>query len=86
VARAVGVQLSAEASASVRVGQARRIVEHFRAAVGEVRPQLEQVDAHLRAAGIERSLMRILDALIWCSEAEAWVEMGAVLARWRRTG
>ena len=70
----------------MRIGQARRIVEHFRAAAGEVRAQLEQVDAHLRAAGIERSLMRILDALIWCSEAEAWVELGTVLERWRQGG
>jgi hypothetical protein len=28
--------------------------------------------------------MRILDALNWCSEAEAWVELGAVLDRWRQ--
>jgi antitoxin (DNA-binding transcriptional repressor) of toxin-antitoxin stability system len=84
VARAMGAPLSAEASAAVRVGQARRILEHFRVAAGHARPQLERVDAHLRTAGIERSLLRILDALIWCSEAEAWVELGAVLKRWRR--
>ncbi len=85
MARAVGAPLSAEASAAVRIGQARHIVEHFRGAAAEARPQLEQVDAHLRAAGIERSLMRILDALIWCSEAEAWVELGAATRRRCRT-
>jgi len=41
------------------------------------------VDAHLRAAGIQRSLLRILDCLIWCSEAEAWVALETVLERWR---
>lgn len=59
VGRAVRAPLSAEASAAVRVGQARRIVEHFRAAAGQARPQLEDIDARLRAAGIERSLTRI---------------------------
>jgi hypothetical protein len=83
VARAVRAPLSAEASATVRVGQARRIVEHFRAAAGQARPQLEEIDAHPRAVGIERSLTRILDALIWCSEAEAWVGLSTVLGHWR---
>ena len=85
VARALGAPLSTEASAAVRVAQARRIVEHFRTAADQVRPQVEQVAAHLQVAGIERSLMRILDALIWCSEAEAWVELAGILERWRRS-
>lgn len=85
VAKAIGARLSAEASTTTRVAQTRVILEHFRRVGVELRPQLEQVDAHLRSTGLERSLVRILDCLIWCSEAEAWIALAEVVARWRRT-
>jgi len=43
------------------VAQARVIIGHFRTVDVALRPELERVDAHLRAAGIDRSLVRILD-------------------------
>src|SRR5687767_14322077 len=61
VAGALGARLSTEAPAPTRVVQARGILEHLRHAGVVLRPQLEQVDAHLRSVGIERSLVRILD-------------------------
>jgi hypothetical protein len=83
VARALGGRLSVDGPAERRVAQTRVILEHMRAAGQQVFPQLEEVDAHLRSVGIERSLVRILDALVWCSEAEAWVAMADLIARWR---
>jgi hypothetical protein len=83
VARALGAKLNGEASAAVRVRQTRVILEHFRAIGVALRPQLERVDAQLRVVGIARSLTRILDCLIWCSEADTWVALAQVLERWR---
>lgn len=83
VARALGATLSADGSVETRVAQTCAIVEHFREIGPALRPQLEQVDAHLPSAGIERSLVRILDCLIWCSEEEAWMALVDVLGRWR---
>jgi hypothetical protein len=83
VAKALGARLSADAAVETRLAQTRAILEHFRTVGTALRPELEAVDAHLRAAGIERSLVRILDCLIWCSEAEAWVALSAAVSRWR---
>ena len=83
VARALGARLNGEATAAIRVSQTRVILEHFRAVGTALRPELERVEAHLRAVGIVRSLTRILDCLIWCSEADTWVALAGVLDRWR---
>lgn len=83
VARALGARLSPDAPAATRVEQARAIVEHVRLAVIEVRAQLDAVRAYLNGVGIERSRVRILDALLWCSQADEWVAHSEVPARWR---
>ena len=83
VARALGRRLSQDAAPPVRAGQARVIVEHLRHVGMEHQAALEAIDGYLRSVGIERTLVRILDCLIWCSEAESWREMSGVLARWR---
>jgi hypothetical protein len=83
VASAIGARLSADGSVDTRAAQSRAIIDHFRSIGGELRPQLEQVDAHLRVSGIERTLARILDALIWCSQADVWTALTEVLGRWR---
>lgn len=84
VAKALGARLNDGGPAAMRVAQTRVIFAHMRAAGVQVRPQLEQIDEHLRSAGIERSLVRILDCLVWCSQADAWVALAELLARWRR--
>lgn len=83
VARALGARLSVDGSVDTRVRQAMAIVEHFRALAPRLRPQLEVVASHLGSVAIERSLVRVLDCVIWCSEAEAWTALADVLSGWR---
>jgi hypothetical protein len=84
VAKALGARLSPDGSVETRIRQTRAIIDHFRAAAVQLRTFLESVDEHLRGVWIERTLARILDALVWCSVAESWVARSRVLAGWRQ--
>jgi len=60
------------------VAQATKLLHLKRPALVPVIDGFVEVDVYLRSVGIERSLTRLLDCLIWCSEADAWVALSAV--------
>jgi Family of unknown function (DUF6308) len=71
VAEMVGAPLSTEAPPNVRAQQATRVVLHLR---GEGRRNIEalrDIQRDLESAGFGRSLVRILDAVLWSSHPAA---------------
>jgi hypothetical protein len=50
------------------------LIEHLRDQRKELMPLLQDLQSRLRNAGHERTLVRIMDALIWGSHADTWLQ------------
>jgi hypothetical protein len=68
-----------------RARHVRVMLEHLRAEGIRLEPELRDIQAHLRASGdgIDRTLCRILDGVLWCSQVPQWRELNKVIVRWR---
>jgi hypothetical protein len=60
-------RISPTATAAARAEQATRLLSHLRREGREKFGALEAIQRQLPAIGIERSLVRILDAMLWLS-------------------
>lgn len=85
--RLVAEQLGCSVPASDRaasLGFAMRVIRHLREQGRRNIDELQLIRRHLAARGIERSLVRILDALLWCSHVGSWYyPFLAILDDWR---
>ncbi len=85
--RLVAEQLGCSVPASDRGASLRyamRVVRHLREQGRRNLDELQAIGRYLAARGIERSLVRILDALLWCSHADSWYyPFRAILEDWR---
>lgn len=71
VAEMLGMRISPDAPAEVRARQAARLIVHLRAqGRNNIRP-LREIQAELAGQAFERSLVRILDAILWLSHPAA---------------
>jgi hypothetical protein len=52
---------------------AAALIQHLRDTREELLPVLDDLQARLRAVGIDRSLVRIMDVLIWGSHPDTWL-------------
>jgi hypothetical protein len=60
------------------------VIRHLRNEREQLRPQLEPIQSYLVSRGIERPLVRILDALLWTSHKESLTyPLIALIERWR---
>jgi hypothetical protein len=50
------------------------LIEHLRSQRGELLPLLQDLQMRLQKAGHERTLVRIMDALIWGSHPDTWLQ------------
>lgn len=68
---------------TLRVGQTMEVIGHLRDERERLRPELEPIQAHLGGRGIERPLVRILDALLWTShQASLTYPLIELIAGW----
>ena len=68
---------STPAKAVVLIGHVRQVAHHNREA-------LDRIIDHLAAQGVDRSVVRVLDALLWGSHKASWIApLAPVIARWR---
>lgn len=80
VAEQLGCSVPAFGNRSYATGMIRHLREQGRRNLEE----LHVIQRYLAARGIERSLIRILDALLWCSHADSWYyPLLAILEDWR---
>jgi hypothetical protein len=52
---------------------AAALIQHLRDSREELLPVLNEIQARLRAVGIDRTLVRIMDVLIWGSHPDTWL-------------
>ena len=71
VAQMLGAPLAGDGPTKMRVAQAMRLVAHLRREGRRNLDDLRQLQRDLDAVGIERSLVRILDAVLWLSHPAA---------------
>jgi hypothetical protein len=71
VAQMLGAPAIGEGPPGPRVAQALRLVNHLRTEGRRNLDELQRVQRDLQAAGIDRSLVRILDAALWLSHPAA---------------
>jgi hypothetical protein len=71
VAEMLAAPISAEAPTDVRLAQAQRLVTHLRQEGGRNLEALLLLQEQLSTAGAVRSLVRILDAVLWVSHPAA---------------
>lgn len=50
------------------------LIEHLRSQRGELLPHLQDLHMRLQKVGHERTLVRIMDALIWGSHPDTWLQ------------
>jgi hypothetical protein len=50
------------------------LIEHLRSQRKELLPMLQNLQLRLHNAGHERTLVRIMDALIWGSHPDTWLQ------------
>lgn len=63
------------------------LIGHVRAVAQQNRETLDRIIDYLGAQGVDRSVVRVLDALLWGSHKASWVApLAPVIARWRREG
>jgi uncharacterized protein DUF6308 len=49
------------------------LIQHLRESRSELLPTLTDIQSRLQAVGIERTLMRIMDVLVWGSHPDTWL-------------
>lgn len=60
------------------------VIDHVRRVVNENSAVLQQIIDYLRLHGVDRSPVRVLDALLWGSHQDSWIApLMPLLARWR---
>ncbi|MDQ3689223.1 MAG: DUF6308 family protein [Chloroflexota bacterium] len=63
------------------------MIGHVRNVAKQNREILDRIIDYLGAQGVDRSVVRVLDALLWGSHEASWVApLAPVIARWRREG
>jgi hypothetical protein len=63
------------------------LIDHVRQVSKQNREALDQIADYLGARGVDRSAVRILDALVWGSHRASWIaDLAPLLARWRGGG
>lgn len=61
------------------------LIGHLREVAKQNRESLNRIIDYLGAQGVDRSVVRVLDALLWGSHKASWVApLAPVIARWRR--
>jgi hypothetical protein len=61
------------------------LIEHVRQVVHENASALQEIIDYLGLHGVDRSHVRVLDALLWGSNEDSWIApLMPLLARWRR--
>jgi hypothetical protein len=56
-----------------RGASAASLIQHLRDSREELLPVLNDIQARLRAVGIDRTLVRIMDVLVWRSHPDTWL-------------
>ncbi len=65
-------------------GRAVALIGHVRVVARQNRETLDRIIDYLGAQGVNRSVVRVLDALLWGSHDASWIApLAPVLARWR---
>lgn len=60
------------------------LIGHVREVAKQNRETLDRIIDYLGAQGVNRSVVRVLDALLWGSHDASWIApLAPVLARWR---
>jgi hypothetical protein len=54
-------------------GSAAALIQHLRDSREELLPVLDDIQARLRAVGIDRTVVRIMDILVWGSRPDTWL-------------
>lgn len=61
------------------------LIGHVREVAQQNRETLDRIIDYLGAQGVDRSAVRILDALLWGSHRDSWIApLAPVIVRWRR--
>lgn len=84
VVDAVKGHISSTASPATRASQSLGVIQHLRGEIRAHEEEIVEIQARLRAIGVDRTTTRIMDGLLWMTHPDSELApLTGVVARWR---